>query len=82
MNICSDASTIVIMTSSGLHLVNVVKGYCTNKFSKYFQELPNPASNCVHNKEREQHRPQHKLEFVRSMRMHQLCVDEVGESSD
>ena len=82
MNIRSDASTIVMITSSGLHLVNVVKGYCTNKFSKKFQELPVLASNCVHNKEREQHRPQHTLEFVWAMRMHQLCVDEVGESSD
>lgn len=39
MSIRSNASTVVMFVSSTLYIANVVKGYCTKKFSKNFQEL-------------------------------------------
>ncbi len=39
MSIRSNASTVVMFMSSTLYIANVVKGYCTKKFSKNFQEL-------------------------------------------
>jgi hypothetical protein len=39
MSIRSNASTVVMIVSSTLYIANVVKGYCTKKFSKNFQEL-------------------------------------------
>ena len=39
MSIRSNASTVVMFVSSTLHIANIVKGYCTKKFSNNFQEL-------------------------------------------
>ena len=39
MTIRSNASTVLMIVSNTLQIVNVVKGYCTKKFSKNFQEL-------------------------------------------
>lgn len=39
MSIRSNASSVVMIVSSTLYIANVVKGYCTKKFSKNFQEL-------------------------------------------
>ena len=39
MTIRSNASTVLMIVSTTLQIVNVVKGYCTKKFSKNFQEL-------------------------------------------
>lgn len=39
MTIRSNASTVLMIVSNTLQIVNVVQGYCTKKFSKNFQEL-------------------------------------------
>jgi len=39
MTIRSNASTVLMIVSNTLQIVNVVKGYCKKKFSKNFQEL-------------------------------------------
>ena len=39
MTIRSNASTVLMIVNNTLQIVNVVKGYCTKKFSKNFQEL-------------------------------------------
>jgi hypothetical protein len=39
MTIRSNASTVLMIVSNTLQIVNVVKSYCKKKFSKNFQEL-------------------------------------------
>ena len=47
MTIRSNASTVLMIVSNTLQIVNVVKGYCTKKFLKNFQELH--WQTCVRN---------------------------------
>ncbi len=49
MTIRSNASTVLMIVSNTLQIVNVVKGYCTKKFSKNFQELHWQTSVRNHN---------------------------------
>ena len=49
MTIRSNASTVLMIVSNTLQIVNVVKGYCAKKFSKNFQELHWQTSVRNHN---------------------------------
>ena len=84
MNIRSDASTVVMIVSSTLHIANVVKGFRTKKFSKKSQELRQRTYVRNHNRERatNQTSKQRAVEPVRHVRMSHMCVAEVGDSRD
>jgi hypothetical protein len=84
MSIRSDASTVVMVVSSTLHIANVVKGFHTKKFLKKSQELRQRTYVRDHN---EGHAitwtsTQRAVEPVRRVCMSRMCVVEVGDSRD
>jgi hypothetical protein len=84
MSIRSDASTVVMLVGSTLHIANVVKGFHTKKFSKKSQELRQRTYVRDHN---EVHAitwtsTQRAVKPVRHVRMSHMCVVEVGDLRD
>ena len=84
MSIRSDASTVVMLVGSTLHIANVVKGFHTKKFSKKTQELRQRTYVRDHN---EGHAitwttTQRAVGPVRHVRMSRMCVVEVGDPRD
>lgn len=84
MSIRSNASTLVMFVSGTLHIANVVKGYCTKKFPKNFQELHWRTYVRDHNEGHAitQTATQRTVRPVQHVCMSCMCVVEIGQSRD